>query len=185
MTFEQSVSASLAVTADPNVDGETTAHTVARACFDEANGDIKRAAKLMEEKLRGDKVLLAQLIEQFIHLVCQVVINHIMRTERTNTWLAPNYEPGGYGNRVHKLAESNVQIGLMKFWLGAVGKVLGDCNAEEVSAAAETWHKQGSTMVRKAKWLFSVAKVVQKGKTVAQSLTEKKLRELQQKAANA
>jgi hypothetical protein len=159
-----------------------TIHDVARDCYQAARGDVKRAAKIMQRQVSNNRELLSQLSEEFIRFTCVEATGQIMRSERLKTWLPPNYDKGGNGHRITDLVTGNRAM-MMDFPLPS-GKRIGDAVASEVRDAAAFYGKQAKDMGHKARWLSLVADCVAKNKTVRESLTEKKLRELQQESIN-
>jgi hypothetical protein len=162
---------------------EITVQDIARAAFKAAKGDVKRAASIMEHKVRSDATLLAQLSEEFIRIVCVQTTGVVLRQTRKTAWLPPNYDPGGKGSRIAALAKGNEEM-LMAFPLPG-GKPLGDADSGEVLEAAEFYGKQARDMGHKARWLSLIASRVPEGKTVKESLSEKKLRQLQRESGDA
>src|SRR5687767_3796201 len=105
---------------------EITVRDIAREVYDRSRKDVKKAARAMERKIRGDESLLRELSEEFIRMVCVVATDRLLRSDRAKAWTPPaNYDEGGHGDRVHVLARSNQEM-LMHFPLPQTRTPLGD-----------------------------------------------------------
>jgi hypothetical protein len=160
---------------------------LAASSMDAAKGDVAKAAAAMEKAVRGDPVLREALTDPLIAGACMDAVRRIMREDRRTIWSGPS-EPIVIGKvpqadaaaqsaRVAHLAAGN----LLAFPLPG-GKRLADATREDVSKAAGFYDSQARDMGVKARWLSLIAQSVPAGKTVAEALTDKRLRELQQEA---
>lgn len=189
MTFEQTAPVPEGKPIKPFVaPSPVTVHDLAKACFDAAQGDVKRAARIMERKVRAERALLSSLLEEFIRMTCTDAVAHVLRGSRRAIWntpdqMPPNYDAGGRGDRIKYLAASNRMM-LMQFQLPG-GKILGDATAPEVREAASFYGKQAKDMGHKSRWLELIAANVKKNKTVRESLDESKLQELKRESDHA
>jgi hypothetical protein len=157
-----------------------TVESVARECFKACDGDVQAATKKMAARVRSDIGLFRQLLDEMVESACYSELAKLNRANNSAIWNAPNYDPGGKGERVKALASGNA---LMFFKLPE-GPLLGQAHKADVEAAADFYAKQAKDMGWKARWLQLVAKHVEGNKTVGKCLTEKQLAKLKERATN-
>lgn len=167
---------------------QPTARDIARDCYRDADGDLKKATRAMRRKLSRNPKLMTLLIEEFIESACDLAVRYEQQQKRRQTWLPPNYDPGGNGERVAALASATRSM-LMDFPLPHSGVKLGDATLSEILEASSFYVSQGKDMLAKGRWLSMIGeKLVQaktdKDATPREVLNEKTLAELQKEAIN-
>lgn len=154
---------------------------IAEAAVELANGEVVKAASLMEEEIRNDPVKYQLLMDPLVASACYQAVARVQISKRAHVWTAPNYDAGGKGSRVRTLATGNM---LMLFPLPG-GKSLADANKAEVSEAATFYTKQADDMHIKAKWLTRIAEKLKDSDIVSKVFNEQKLRALQTEVQHA
>lgn len=161
-------------------DHPDTVSTCARLALAEADGDVAEATKLLITRVRNDKELRRELLEPLIEYACHQAVARELRSGRSGIWrpVSPERLAGmSDAERVKALAAGN----LLMFPLPG-GKRLGDASRDDISQASRFYEKQAGDMAHKARWLQLIAQSVPPGKTVRGTITEDRLRELQEEA---
>ena len=149
----------------------------------EADGNLENAAKALVAWVRKDKVLKQALLEPLVEYACYHAVRRCQITSRDKVWNAPPPKPGmSDAQRVEALARSNLMLFALPI---ANGKLLRDATRAEVSQASDFYGKQATDMAHKSRWLALIGQSLPDGKTVADTLSEDRLRELQEEATNA
>lgn len=121
---------------------------IAEAAVDAADGEILKAARLMEQEVLADPQKYRALMDPLVASACHQAVAGVVRQTREKIWTAPNYTAGGNGHRVHVLASAQM---LMMFPLPG-GKRLGEATRDEVLAGAEAIEHGYSPARRSVMW---------------------------------
>lgn len=156
----------------------------AKAALEANNGDVKAATAALEQRVRASRALRDMLTDPLISNACYDAIRRQCHVERRQVWSPPVEKLVATrvagAHRVVKLAAGN----LLTFPLPG-GKKLGEATRAEVAQAANFYQSQSDDMGHKARWLQLVQQSIPDGKTVADVLNDKRLRELQKEARSA
>lgn len=155
----------------------------AKRALEDADGDVAKATRMMEDAVKSSRSLRDALTEPLIKLACYDAVRSASADQRRKSWKPPTEQwvPGkvtGSG-RVVQLSKAT----LLMFPLPG-GKALQDAKASDLSAAQSFYQGQSADMAHKARWLQLVAQSIPDGKTVGEVLSDKRLRELQEEARN-
>lgn len=159
----------------------------ARTAMEAAKGDVAQAAAAMERAVRSDPKLRDALTDPLIAGACMDAVRRVVHEVRRTIWSGPSEPVIVSKAPVVDVAEQSARVAqlaagtLMMFPLPG-GKRLAEATREDVSKAAGFYDSQSRDMGVKARWLFLIAQSVPAGKTVAEALTDKRLRELQTEA---
>jgi hypothetical protein len=166
---------------DP-VTQEDTVSIAAFRALEEAKGDIRLATEYLIKRVRTDRALKMAILEPLVEYACNNAISRQQRVNRERVWTAPTPRPNtSHSEQIQALARSN----LMLFPLPMLnGKLLRDATRGDVILAGDFYAKQAADMAHKGRWLALVGQSIPDGKTVADVLSEDRLRELQKEAAN-
>jgi hypothetical protein len=155
----------------------------ARLALAEASGDVGKATIILLERVRKDKALRHELLEPLVEYACHQAVSRELRSNRANVWSPPSartLERMSHADRVTALAAGT----LLMFPLPG-GKRLGEAVRDEISQAAVFYDRLATDTSHKARWLRLVAQSIPSGKTVRDTLTDDRLRELQKEVARA
>lgn len=155
-----------------------TLYTLAREALEAHDFDRLAATEQLYQDAQNDELMWKRLVEPLIHKALREIIDHSAGQERHEIWTAPNYDPGGKGDRLRRV----IDRGLSDFRLHD-GTRLADATAEQLQAEKERYEKQAQDMAHKGRWFGLILQRIKSGKTVGQSLSEKQLQELREEAA--
>ena len=162
---------------------EETVATAAGRAMAEANGDIAAAAKRLQDWVRKNHTLKRALLDPLIEYACYNAVRRQLGEGRRKVWNAPKPVEGmSQADKVAILARSNLMLFALPI---ANGKLLKDATREEVGQASEFYGKQATDMAHKSRWLALIGQIIPEGKIVGQVLSEGRLSELQDEAADA
>ena len=171
------------ITAQKKAEPKDPVADAAKSALEAANGDVKAATAVLEKQVRGDRALRDTLTDPLISNACYDAIRRQCHVERRQVWAPPAEKLVATGvtgaHRVVKLAAGN----LLTFPLPG-GKKLGEATRDDVAEAASFYKSQSEDMGHKARWLQLIGQSIPADKTVADVLTDKRLRELQSEARN-
>lgn len=173
-------------------DGKTGPELVAEAArraYDDASGDVREAARMLEQAVRMKSPLREALTEPLLAGACWDAIRKQVQETRRNIW-NPGHRPlkPVPASPVSKEQASRVvhlATGTLKMFPLPGGKRLGEATREEIAAAADFYARQAGDMAHKARWLQLVGQSIPAGKTAGECLTDERLAELQKEAARA
>lgn len=146
-------------------------------CLAKAKNDVTKATVLMHEMVISDLALYRELMDPLVREACYDAIRRQVRTERGIVW--ETRQPTSQESRevIRRLADGITKATLY-YWSLPNGQRLGNATKPEVMSAAVFYNKQAGDMTVKAKWLELIAKRIKDGRTVKQSISEKKLADL-------
>lgn len=157
---------------------EKTVKAVAKECYDEAGGDVRKATDLLEAQVRGDQRLFEEAMGPLVRQTCYSIISGQLRTDRKRVWTAPVHNGGDKPSRVNAIAAGT----LMMFPMPG-GKKLKDATLQEVSEARAMYNDQAMDMSFKARWLGLIEKDLPEGKKVLDVFDETMLNDLKDRAS--
>ena len=155
-----------------------TINLAAKKAMDAAGGVVLKAATILESMIRNDSDLRDAILEPLIKTACYTAVSAINRTERRRVWDTPKFAPGSKADRLDALAESNR---LMNFPLNS-GITLAEATQTDILKTAESFKKQGKTLLLQAHWLELIATRLRGRQKVKSIFTESELRNLQKEA---
>lgn len=159
---------------------EITVSEIAEAAMKLADGEVLKAARIMEDEIRGDEAKYRAVMDPLVSNACYQAVASVCHRNRDKVWTAPNYNPAGNGKRLHALAAGN----LLMFPLPG-GQYLGEATKAEVTEAADFYSKQANDMTAKSRWLLAIAAKLTAKAIVSKVFTEESLRSLQQEILHA
>ena len=156
-----------------------TVAAAARMALSKHSGNAVMAARELGAMVDRDAKLKAALLEPLMQYACTQAVNKQIHENRDKSWTPRDIARTHVSDadRVSALAAGT----LMMFPLPG-GKMLGESKREDISIAVDFYHKQSVDMGHKARWLRLVSQSLPDGKSVAQVLNEKRLRDLQAEA---
>lgn len=156
----------------------------ARRAFDDANGDVREAARMLELAVRMDTPLRIALTDPLLSGACWNAVRGQVRETRRAIWAAPKMPTAAQATALKEQSSRVVHLatGTLKMFPLPGGKRLGQATREEIVAASEFYARQAGDMSHKARWLQLVGQSVPAGRTVAEALTDERLAELQSEA---
>jgi hypothetical protein len=179
----QAVSTQTSTGAAPSAPkGSPSIYALAQAAFEQADGDPRQAALTLIAKIGRNRALREELAEEFVRTTCMRAARDVLHSERAKSWLPPNYDAGGKGDRVKALARSNTEM-LLNFPLDD-GTKLRDATREQIEKFGTLCAAQGKTLVHRGMFLLAVAAKLKPGQKAGRFLTEKDLQQLRKETAN-
>lgn len=158
----------------------------ARRAYDDANGDVQEAARMLEHAARSNSPLRDALVEPLIAGACWDAVRGQVRFKRAAIWHAPNVASGPAAKSEAVQAQTDrvvhLATGTLRMFPLPGGKRLGEATRQEIAEAAGFYERQAGDMAHKARWLQLVAQSVPAGKTAGDVLTDERLAELQTEA---
>ena len=151
-----------------------TLDSLISGCIRDGNGDPATAALLMQERVRGNKAALAELVQPYLADACLKAVNRRLGA----AIVAPEDPPPNVDTsaRLHAMAEV-----LLDFRLPS-GKLLRDGFAQDIRDAASWYLRRAATLGQKGRWLSAIAVKVPRGSTAGDVLSETDLSRLLQEA---
>lgn len=142
-----------------------------------ANGVLLEASPLLEEEMRKDADLYRAIMDSYLPKACWEAIRRYAHAERLHLWAAPNSDTQGRGERIHHLAQANMDH-LFNFRLPIQGlPKLGVATYAQVEEAMNFYFLRAADMRKKGTFLKSILGMLKnKRKTVGEQL---KLADLQ------
>lgn len=146
-------------------------------------GDLGKAVQELMKYLQADEAVWKMIEKEAAELWCWEKVRAWARNTRMAAWLPPNYDKGGKGERVIRLAEGNAESLLSGFRLPIRGlPELGNANKEMVQEAVRFYRSHSVDMLGKARWLDLIAQKLTGSKTVRDLFSDAELKRLQAKA---
>lgn len=161
---------------------EVTITDLAKAALDAAEGEILRAAELMEEEVRAAPQKYHELMDPRVRDACYDAVSQVVRGMRARIVESITKEPPKqHGDRVRKLASGNL---CMLFPLPG-GKPLAHATRADVLAGAEHYRKLAEDTHAKATWLARIAEKMKGDQVVSKVFDEATLRKMMADATGA
>ena len=166
--------------------GVELVNEAARRALDDANGDAREAARMLEQAARTASPLREALTDPLIAGACWDAVRGQVRKERAAIWTTPNVASGPTAKPQALAAQADrvVQLatGTLRMFPLPGGKRLGEATRQEIAEAAHFYERQAGDMAHKARWLQLVAQSVPDGRSAGEVLTDQRLAELQAEA---
>lgn len=150
--------------------------------IDRGKEDLSRAVKELIKILQEDETVWEEVQQEAVEMWCWEKVRGWAQSNRKLAWLPPNYDKGGKGERVIRLAEGNVESLLSGFRLPIHSlPELGSANRSMVKEAVAFYREHSVDMMGKARWLDLIAQKLTGNKVVRDVFSEEELRRLQAK----
>lgn len=160
----------------------------ARSALEDADGDVRTAAEMLERAVRAKSPLRDALTDPLISGACWQAVSQQHRERRRQIWNAPKamaIAPVKSGGAQDKARVVQLAVGTLSMFPLPGGKRLADATRAEIVAAADFYAQRAQDAGHKARWLQLVAQSIPDGKIAGDVLTDERLAELQQEVSNA
>lgn len=153
----------------------------ARRALEDADGDVRTAAEMLERAVRMESPLRDALTDPLISGACWQAVSQQHRERRRQVWNSPKPVPTATAKQTAEQTARVVQLaaGTLSMFPLPGGKRLAEATRSEVVAAADFYAQRSTDAGHKARWLQLVAQSIPDGKTAGDVLTDERLAELQ------
>jgi hypothetical protein len=159
----------------------------ARRALEDADGDVRTAAEMLERAVRMESPLRDALTDPLISGACWQAVSQQHRERRRQIWNTPKPVPVATAKQTAEQSARVVQLaaGTLSMFPLPGGKRLSEATRSEVVAASDFYAQRASDAGHKARWLQLVAQSIPDGKKAGDVLTDERLAELQTEASRA
>ncbi|WP_091739826.1 hypothetical protein [Phenylobacterium immobile] len=159
------------------------------AALEDANGDMNKAADMLQIAVDQSPTLRSALLEPWVAQACREAIRRHLQDVRREVWTGTKSHTAG-ASKPEVMAEQRARVvqlaaGTLLMFPLPGGRRLGEATREEVGAAAEFYSRQSADMGTKARWLRLIGQSLPDGKRVSDVLSDRRLEELQLEATHA
>lgn len=178
------------MTATAKKEEAVTVAEAARDAMNSAGGDVVKASRILEQRVRKDQKLRDELTEPLISKACYDAVRAHSIKERRQVWSTPavahvrpeNQPVAPNSNLTQSGRVVALAKGTMLMFPLPGGKPLGEAGRDDLVKAESFYASQSADMSAKARWLQLVMQSLPAGKKVGDVMTDKRLRELQAEA---
>jgi hypothetical protein len=167
-----------------NESTEGDLNAVADQCIEEADGDNRVAATLLEARVRESEGLRYDLTDPLISTACWTLIRSRCKAARRPYWSATAPKPPDPKEQGRKVREIG-RLSLYDYWLTPTLK-LGDAKKGDLINTADFHSGLVKSNAIREKWLRSIANEMKSDRVIVRkAVKEKRLAELQREAQEA
>ena len=150
------------------------------AAMKEANGDARRAATLVAADAAEGSPLYVALMSPKLTAVIWDAVRAYCRRNRRDVWNAPNFDPGGRGDRLLIAAKKTM---IDNFRLPILNcPLLRDATHAQMDEGIQAWRSSAYTMLSLADFVALVKSETPEGGTPGQTMNERDFQTLKAKS---